>query len=249
MKFTTSWDDGYALDLRLADLLRKYGITGTFYPCPAPQLGQKMISESEIRSLAVDFEIGAHSLTHPRLSTKSPDQIRNELTGSKKWIEDITGKPCTMFCYPKGDVNAAVRDLTAQAGFKGARTVEMLRFSCTDGFLMPTSLHVYPFPLRRRWTRASHLLDPLPWHRRFGERFRELHVPLSAQTSWLKLAMALYRYAADHQQPFFHLWGHSAEIDKFNMWKDLERFLIFVTEYDANIEHVPNSRLLPVLIA
>ena len=28
---TTSWDDGHPLDLRVAELLAKYGLQGTFY--------------------------------------------------------------------------------------------------------------------------------------------------------------------------------------------------------------------------
>lgn len=28
---TTSWDDGHPLDLKIAELLDKYGINGTFY--------------------------------------------------------------------------------------------------------------------------------------------------------------------------------------------------------------------------
>jgi hypothetical protein len=31
---TTSWDDGHKLDMKLAVLLKKYGIKGTFYICP-----------------------------------------------------------------------------------------------------------------------------------------------------------------------------------------------------------------------
>ncbi len=249
MKFTTSWDDGYALDLRLADLLRRYGFTGTFYPCPAPQLGQKMITEPEIRSLSDDFEIGAHTLTHPRLSTQPLDRIHEELTGSKQWIEGCTNKVCSMFCYPKGDITPLTKEEVRRAGFHGARTTEMLQFQCTDAFALPTSLHVYPLPFRQRWTRAAHFFDLFPTFRQYDHRFQELHIPFSAQISWIRLAKDLYRFAAESNQTFFHLWGHSAEIEKFNMWKDLERFLIFVTEYDAPLEHVPNSKLLPILIA
>lgn len=249
MLFTTSWDDGYIQDRKLADLLARYGFQGTFYPCPAVQFDQKMMEPVDIKALSERFEIGGHTLTHPRLTTQTSEKAAEEIAGSKQWIEDCTGKPCTMFCYPKGSWNPAVRSLVERAGYKGARTTEMLQFSLTDRFSMPTSLHVYPFPFRKTWTRAKHLIDPLPWLSYHRRRLRELGTPLSAKTSWFNLATFLYRHAMETHQPFFHLWGHSAEIERHGMWKDLERFLIFVKEMDGEVEHVPNSKLVPAVIA
>jgi peptidoglycan-N-acetylglucosamine deacetylase len=202
------------------------------------------LSPGEIRTLSSHMEIGAHTLTHPRLGVIPLPEAEKEIRESKAWIEDCTVKPCTMFCYPKGHWNPAVRDLVEKAGYKGARTTAMLEFSVQDPYAMGTSLHVYPFPFRRRWTRAKHLWDPLPWLTKYGPQMREMGVPWKAKTGWLALSTWLFTQAVETNQPFFHLWGHSAEVEKHGMWKDLEAFLRLVRDAGPAVTHVPNSGLL-----
>jgi hypothetical protein len=58
---TTSWDDGHPLDFRVADLLSKYGLTGTFYiprQCQTPTM-----SEEQVRELATSFGPISYTLT------------------------------------------------------------------------------------------------------------------------------------------------------------------------------------------
>src|SRR5579872_2823021 len=57
---TTSWDDGHPLDLRVADLLARYGIAGTFYVPATTAMGT--MSAAQFRELIPNFEIGAHTL-------------------------------------------------------------------------------------------------------------------------------------------------------------------------------------------
>src|SRR3989344_6448243 len=63
---TTSWDDGHKLDLKVASILKKYSIKGTFYICPEDRELRKseLLSDREIVMLSKDFEIGAHTMTH-----------------------------------------------------------------------------------------------------------------------------------------------------------------------------------------
>jgi len=243
MLFTTSWDDGYRMDLKIAEMLDKHGCKGTFYVCPKVQHDKQMLNGEEIISLNKKHEVGAHSMTHPRLAQITAEDARREINHSKKWIEKITGAPCKMFCYPYGDENPKVRSLTEEAGFKGARTVEQLKFSIDDPFGMPTSLQIYPFPWRRRWTRWHHLFDPLGRLRVMRPELKELGITLRECTSWIKLAKALFSYALKTNQPFFHLWGHSYELEKYGMWEELEMFLEFVKKHDG-IERVVNGDLI-----
>ena len=46
---TTSWDDGDVLDIKLSQLLDRYGVKGTFYV--AKQFRVNRLSEDEIRQL------------------------------------------------------------------------------------------------------------------------------------------------------------------------------------------------------
>lgn len=248
MFFTTSWDDGYALDLRLADLLSQYGARGTFYVCPKQQFGQEMLDAKEILHLSRQHEIGAHTIRHPRLTRIPEADARREIAESKTWVEKITGSPCTMFCYPYGDWDERVASLVRDAGFRGARTVEPLETQGADPYALPTTLHLYPFPWRRRWKRLSHVFNPFGHDRAYWRKLRSLRLPLFAHLSWLSLAKALFEsiVAEERLHPqvtlFFHLWGHSEEVERYHKWSDLRTFLKFVAEHD--VEHVTNSELI-----
>src|SRR5919112_349715 len=78
---TTSWDDGHPLDLRLAELLAKYGLRGTFYvPMIAPN---GTMTPAQMRELsAAGAEIGAHTLHHAVLTRASEQEAWEEISGS-----------------------------------------------------------------------------------------------------------------------------------------------------------------------
>lgn len=243
MLFTTSWDDGYALDRRVADLLTRYGCTGTFYVCPKGQHGRAMLSAPEIKVLSTVHEVGAHTLKHPRLTRLPREEARTEIAGGKAWVESLTGKECSMFCYPYGDLNADVRELVGEAGFRGARTTEAIRFRVEDPLCMPMSLQISPFPWRKTFKPAWKALDPLGPLRAVYPLLRLYRVPLKALTSWKTMAVALFDGARNRGEPFFHLYGHSHELEKYGMWKDLEFFLAHVQA--SGVRRVVNSALLP----
>ena len=146
---TTSWDDGHPLDLRIASYLRKYGISGTFYI--TRQHLRERLSEAKIAQLASEpqFEIGAHTLTHSILTAVDSATARHEVSGSRAWLQSVIGMPITSFCYPRGLYNPRVRDIVSDAGFETARTVATYHSDVgSDPFAMPTTIHIYPFPMR-----------------------------------------------------------------------------------------------------
>ncbi|PIQ76871.1 hypothetical protein COU78_01065 [Candidatus Peregrinibacteria bacterium CG10_big_fil_rev_8_21_14_0_10_49_24] len=238
MIFTTSWDDGYALDLQVARILEQYGATGTFYVCPHKQHDRRMVTTKEIRELGMRHEIGAHTMSHPHLTQVSPEKARREIAESKQWVEDSTGNPCTMFCYPYGDTDDKVAGYVKEAGFAGARTVEQFAFSGTQAFALPTSLHIYPYPFRPVANRR--VLSPL-LHAR--PHLKRLKIPAYRCGSWSQLAKQVFAYAHGTNQPWFHLWGHSPELEKYILWNELESFLGYVATYE-DVVHAPNSALL-----
>jgi peptidoglycan/xylan/chitin deacetylase (PgdA/CDA1 family) len=242
MLFTTSWDDGYASDLPLADLLSSLSLQATFYVSPAKQRTEQMLTEQEIQRLGSRFEIGAHTLTHPKLSVIPLSQAKEEIAGSKAWVERITGKPCTMFCYPKGNYSAEVRDIVRECDFLGARTVEEYCFSVEDPFVMSTSLYVTAFPLRGDWYPRWKLLDPLGPLRARRKQLAALDVPLWSCRSWLSMAKAVFRKALATKAPSFHLWGHTCDFRRFGLWPQLEAFLQFARSHD--ITPVTNTELV-----
>lgn len=245
MFFTTSWDDGYKADLRIFSLLEKHGCKGTFYACPAAQHGQAMLSSEDIRLLSATMEVGAHSLRHRKLSTLPEDEARAEIQGSKQWVERLAGKPCTMFCYPKGDVSASVARLVQEAGYEGGRTVEVLTWEAPNRFLQPTTLQVFPFPLRRSFTAWHHYADPFGPARVLWTKLDALGVPYGRRSSWLDMAKEVFVRTMNQGKQFFHLWGHSAELDRYGLWEDLDAFLAFVTKHP--VRHVTNGELTRLL--
>jgi peptidoglycan/xylan/chitin deacetylase (PgdA/CDA1 family) len=86
---------------------------------------QPLMGEGQIKEwLAAGHEIGSHTLTHPFLTRVSLAAAREEITASKKKLEDGFGLPVRHFCYPYGDWNAAVRDEVMAAGYETACTTD-----------------------------------------------------------------------------------------------------------------------------
>ncbi|HVS88351.1 MAG TPA: glycosyltransferase [Candidatus Acidoferrum sp.] len=232
---TTSWDDGHPLDLRIAELLAKHGLRGTFY-VPLENT-RSTLSPVQIRELSSAFEIGAHTVHHLVLTTLTSDRARAEIVQSKAQLEEITGKPCKVFCFPKGRYANAHVEMLAEAGFTGARTVELLSFNrprAERGIaIMPTTLQACPNPTFTYVRNAA---------KRF--RFKALWSLLlhSHGTDWAATAVALL----DHAQQsggVFHLWGHSWEIEEYQQWRALDRVLAALAEYNRPATYVANSEL------
>jgi peptidoglycan/xylan/chitin deacetylase (PgdA/CDA1 family) len=65
------------------------------------------------------FEIGSHGMTHSLLIADymNKEKALNELQKSKQWLEAITGKPVTAYCFPAGRYNAEMIELAKQVGY------------------------------------------------------------------------------------------------------------------------------------
>ncbi len=70
----------------------------------------------EMQSAGMD--IGSHTCSHPRLARLSRDQMREEVTASKKRLEDTLGVEVASFCYPYGNFDDAVVEAVKEAGYK-----------------------------------------------------------------------------------------------------------------------------------
>ena len=85
---------------------------------------ENLMNEQQARDwLAAGHEIGSHSATHPNLRHISAAQAREEISDSKKSLEDRFGVTVQHFCYPYGSWNESVRDLVAAAGYSTACTM------------------------------------------------------------------------------------------------------------------------------
>jgi peptidoglycan/xylan/chitin deacetylase (PgdA/CDA1 family) len=70
------------------------------------------------------IDIGAHAVTHPLLSSLSPEDQSAEIVSSRKKLEDIIGKRVDIFSYPYGDFSTETAGIVAAAGFVSALTTD-----------------------------------------------------------------------------------------------------------------------------
>src|ERR1700722_20376337 len=143
---TTSWDDGHCLDLHLAEILEEYRLPATFYisPASAEIAPADRLSRAGIRRIAERFEIGAHTLTHPRLTSLPLAVALHEIVAGRAHLEDMIGRRVTSFCYPGGAFRPEHVRLVREAFFSYARTVR--RFSLDEGsdpLRSPTTVQAY----------------------------------------------------------------------------------------------------------
>ena len=116
MYFSTSWDDNCRENEKLCTLLKRYGVKGTFY------IDNPQKNTSLIRTLAKEFPIGAHSLSHTHLTKLSSAKQRIEISESKRILEDITQRKIALFAYPYGDYNEMTKEIVRECGFQFARS-------------------------------------------------------------------------------------------------------------------------------
>jgi peptidoglycan/xylan/chitin deacetylase (PgdA/CDA1 family) len=84
------------------------------------------------------LEIGSHTQSHPNCDKiDSPEELRDEIAGSKSAIERHLGWSVAHFCYPAGAFNNTVIDSVRSAGFESAvTTIEGFAEPGADLFLL-----------------------------------------------------------------------------------------------------------------
>lgn len=223
MIVTTSWDDGDMLDDRVADLLDRHGLRGTFYITRNHR--PKTLPHHRIRAIAERHEIGAHTLNHPDLTLLHRRDKREEIEGSKNWLEDVTGDAVPMFCYPFGRFDAEIKRLVAEAGFVGARTTRQFVLAAEfDRFMMATTLQVYP-ALLRRCSLSDFAKFLINWPQDWADWRGHTTILRSNRTGWSRFGTSILERTQESSRSLFHLWGHSWEINQFGMWQELDGFL------------------------
>lgn len=222
---TTSWDDGHPADLRVADLLDKHGLSGTFYiPCTNSE-GRPVMGSTDIAELGRRFEIGGHTRSHVSLTEIAPHAAADQILANKHWLEDLVGREVCGFAYVRGRHNRTVRGLVEQAGYRYARTVKNLMTTPGhDRFRVPTTTQFFA---HSRSTYLRNYLGKGPTL----ERARILGAVLRDDELTTRFARAAEASAC--VGGYFHLWGHSWELDQHNLWGELDRLLGQLRELNA----------------
>lgn len=202
LKLVFSFDDGYVEDLRVAELLEKYGFQGIFFIPTRTEL-----SEDQIRKLAEKHIIGGHTVNHPMdMKELTEEQIQFEIEDNREWLREITGQEVEVFCYPRGRYDERVIAALKRAGYLEARTTAIgWHFGVPeDPYRVPTTAHIFN---RREYN---------------GMRWQDY-----SKMMFDKAMHSARKFGNGH----FHLWGHTKiEIERFNWWEDLENLLKYIHE-------------------
>ena len=236
---TTSWDDGDRADLRVAEMLRSRHIRGTFYIPNTPYGTRLSLSHADLRTLSSEgFEIGAHSVSHKLLWGLAAEELAQEVSPCKPMLEDVLGTEVRMFCYPCGRYDANVIRTLKEAGYWGARTVRMLATRLEfNPFEMPTSVQIMPhrkFSYMKNVARARKL-----------EGVQVFLAHMTRLNNWIELGKRLFDSVLQ-TGGMWHLYGHSHEIEKLGLWRDLEEMLDYVGNH-KEVMYVPNCEVIQFL--
>ena len=232
---TTSWDDGDALDMRLAEKLANRGLKGTFYLVTDSERWPLLPRSAIDELLAMGMEIGAHTKTHPDLRRLDHRELAIEVSECRDRLEEHCGTAVSSFCYPFGYHDHRVVEAARAAGYDLARTT--LAFSLglpEDPMRMATTFQLFPHP---RLIHLRHAIREGNWDGlgRWATRFGLAHDPV-------RMAAAAIEEAR-RTGGVVHIWGHSWEIDEHGLW-DVFDAVFEVLSGDDSLTAVTNREAM-----
>jgi len=158
---TFSFDDGVTQDIRLVEILNKYGLKGTFnlnsgllgisrtLERNGKTVDHNKIQPSQVRSLYAGHEVAVHTVSHPTLTTLSDETILYQVEEDRKALERLVGYPIVGMAYPNGPNDDRVagiierntpirysRTVTSTFDFTPQKT-NLLRYNPTVYYVQP----------------------------------------------------------------------------------------------------------------
>lgn len=214
---TFSFDDGNLDDVRLIEILNKYGLKGTFNlnsgsltECNRWMYNDKKevrhINYYEHSKLYDGHEIACHSYTHPHLEQLDEKTVYNEIALDKALLSYLFNCEIHGMAYPFGTFNDSVVRIVDKCGFEYSRAV----YSTFD-FSLPEN------PLI--WNPTCHFKNPKIYE--LNDRFLN---------------------ESDDEVKLFYIWGHSYELTSEDEWKAFEELckklsgkddIYYCTNYEA----------------
>lgn len=210
---TFSYDDGVTQDIRLIELLNKYGLKCTFN-VNSELLGKSGIlirqnmrishykfHPSDVKYVYEGHEVAAHTLTHPYLPDCDDNEVIRQVERDRLNLSDLVGYEVVGMAYPGGGANNndRVADIIKRnTGIKYARTI-------ADNGSFDLQDNLFRF-------------NPTVYHLDFDKMMALGEEFVSLKTETPKL---------------FYIWGHSYEMDYgADYWVRLEEFFKLISGKD-----------------
>lgn len=221
---TLSYDDGVTQDIRLINLLNKYGLKSTFN-LNSELLGKKGILQREglpvshykihpedVKTVYEGHEVAVHTLTHPNLTQQTDNEVIRQVEEDRKNLENLVGYDIAGMAYPCGGVNnddRVAEIIKNNTKIKFSRTI-----TCNDSFDVQGNLYRF---------------NPTAFHLDFEKL--------------MELGKQFIEMNPDKPQ-IFYIWGHSYEMDFApENWIKLEEFFKLISGKD-DIFYGTNSEVL-----
>lgn len=211
---TFSYDDNVRENVRLVQILNRYGMKATFNINSGlyhPDEGHpRMMSKDEMTQLFQNspHEVAVHSYTHPFLAHLPAVGITQELLFDRQALEEQFGRIVRGMAYPNNSYNDEVVAAAKACGIVYARTTDS-----TERFDIPHD-----------WLRM-----PATCHHN--------------NPRLMELATKFAEKEAKYLPQLFYLWGHSYEFEDNQNWEVIERFAEYMGGRENEIWYATNIEI------
>ena len=114
-----TFDDGRKSDVESAMFLRSLGYSAMFFIATKDISKAGYVDRNDIVELQrLGMGIGSHSHEHVQLKPLNDARVKDELTTSKRILEDILQTPVMQFAFPGGSYDARILDIARQIGYR-----------------------------------------------------------------------------------------------------------------------------------
>ncbi len=210
---TFSYDDGVTQDIRLIELMNKYGLKSTFN-INSELLGQKgilirnenrishyKVHPEDVKYIYEGHEIAAHTLTHPNLTKQDDQEVIRQVEKDRLNLSELAGYEVVGMAYPCGGTNnddRVAKIIKENTGIKYSRTITL-----NNSFDLQDNLYRF---------------NPTAFHLDFDDIMQLGQQFIDLKTDTPKI---------------FYIWGHSYEMDYgADYWVKLEEFFKLISNKD-----------------